>query len=112
MKTIAIQTRSIGAVNNSGGLMATPTDWRLRSQASVAAWLPAPATPRHLQFRPKRAAAPSIWISLPAEPALEKGLLGLLALAAVIGIGYGFSCLIDLVQNWASVNATLGQIIQ
>jgi len=112
MKTIAITTGSVGAMDNSGGLVATPSDWRLRSQAAVAAWLPAPVAPRHLQFRPKKTAVPSIWISLPAEPAVEKGLLGLLALAAVIGIGYGFSCLIDLVQNWASVNATLGQIIQ
>jgi len=45
---------------------------------------------------------------MPSEPALEKGLFGLLVLAGVIGIGYGFSCLVDLVQNWALVNASIG----
>ena len=37
---------------------------------------------------------------------------GLLVLAAVIGIGYGFSCLLDMVQNWAAINACVSHMIQ
>jgi len=48
---------------------------------------------------------------LPAEQTLEKGFLGLLVLAGMIGIAYGFSCLVDLVQNWALVNASIGRMI-
>ncbi len=34
-----------------------------------------------------------------------------LALAAVIGITYGFSCLVDLVQNWAIMERGISSLI-
>ncbi len=42
---------------------------------------------------------------------LEKWLLLALAVAAVIGIDYGFSCLLDLVQNWASMERGISTLI-
>ena len=42
----------------------------------------------------------------------EGMLLGLLALAAAVAIGYGFSCLVELVQNWALFGAGVERLIQ
>ena len=42
----------------------------------------------------------------------EGMLLGLLALAAAVAIGYGFSCLVELVQNWAVFGAGVGRLMQ
>jgi len=36
----------------------------------------------------------------------------LLVFAAVLGIAYGFSCLVDLVQHWAVFNVGVGRLIQ
>ena len=35
-----------------------------------------------------------------------------LIVAAAIGIGYGFNCLLNLVENWAVVNASIHSMIQ
>src|ERR1044071_4074341 len=114
MKTISIQNDAIGVMNNSQTLLASSGNWALRSPGSVATWLPVPPTPYPQVVHRKATSAPSsnIWISLPYEPIAEKLMLGLLMLAALVGIGYGFSCLLDLVQNWASVHTTLGLMIQ
>jgi len=111
MKTISIQS---GTMDNPQGLLTAAGVWGLRPHRAPAEWLPArPAAPRQQDgVKLKRSATQTrLWISLPAEPTLEKGLLSLLALAGVIGIGYGFSCLVDLVQNWALVNASIGRMI-
>jgi hypothetical protein len=42
----------------------------------------------------------------------EKILLGLLVLATAVGIGYGFFCLVDLVQSCALFSAGAGRLIQ
>ena len=116
MKTISIQRDSIGTISNPQGLLSAAGVWGLQPYRAPVEWLPAPTTtPRRPDAVRRKSAAiqtPGSWISLPAEPAVEKGLCGLLVLASVIGIGYGFSCLVDLVQNWASVNASIGQMIQ
>jgi hypothetical protein len=43
---------------------------------------------------------------------LERALMLLLAGAGVVGIAYGFSCLVDLVQHWAVFNAGVARLIQ
>jgi len=112
MKTISIQSETM---DNPHGLLTAAGVWSLRPHRAPAQWLPAPPpAPRYVdEARRKRAATKTtgFWIQLPAEAALEKGLLGLLTLAGVIGIGYGFSCLVDLVQNWALVNSSIGRMI-
>ncbi len=102
-------------MSNPQGLLTAAGVWSLRPERAPVEWLPAPPAPRQQDnVRRKEAASqkPGLWVSLPAEPVLEKGLLGLLMLAGAIGIGYGFSCLVDLVQHWALVNASIGQMIQ
>ena len=54
----------------------------------------------------------SIWISLEGESLAEKLMIGLLVVGAAVGIGYGFSCLVDLVQGWAGVSLGIGQLVQ
>ena len=95
------------------GLLTAAGVWGLRPHRAPAHWLPAPPVPRQQDgVRLKRSATQTrLWVSLPAEQTFEKGLLGLLVIAGVIGIGYGFSCLVDLVQNWALVNASIGRMI-
>ena len=101
-------------MGNPQGLLTAAGGWSLHPHRQPAQWLPAPPAPPHQNaIRRKRSATQTtgFWISLPAEAALEKGLFGLLVLAGVIGIGYGFSCLVDLVQNWALVNVSIGRMI-
>ena len=45
------------------------------------------------------------------EISAEKWLFFLLAVAALIGITYGFSCFIDLVQNWAAMERGISNLI-
>jgi hypothetical protein len=42
----------------------------------------------------------------------ERFMLALLAAAAVAGIGYGFICLLNLVQNWAVFHAGVATLVQ
>ncbi len=51
------------------------------------------------------------WTKRETDVHLEKWLYLLLAIAAVIGITYGFSCLIDLVQNWAAMERGISNLI-
>jgi hypothetical protein len=39
-------------------------------------------------------------------------MLLMLGLAGAAGIGYGFSCLLDLVQHWAMFGAGVNQLVQ
>ncbi len=57
-----------------------------------------------------RSARP-LWIRNEGDIRLEKWLLLLLAIAALIGIAYGFSCFIDLVQNWAAMERGISTLI-
>jgi hypothetical protein len=53
----------------------------------------------------------NLWAQLQAQSELEVLGLALLVLAAVLGIGYGFSCLVNLVQHWALFNAGVGHLL-
>ena len=46
------------------------------------------------------------------EHFLHSSWLVLMGFAAAIGIGYGFNCLLNLVENWAVVNASIHSMIQ
>lgn len=39
-------------------------------------------------------------------------MFSLLTVAAAAGVGYGFSCLLDLVQHWAVFGAGISQLVQ
>jgi hypothetical protein len=82
----------------------------------ASTWLPAPAAPmpRALKQRvANRKRNPnSIWIALEGEAIGEKVLIAVLICAAVAGIAYGFSGLLDLVQNWGAFNSWVAQVVQ
>jgi hypothetical protein len=72
-----------------------------------AEWLPSPpCRPRPLSptrrlMMPKSSHAPA-----------EKVFLALIAGLAMFAIAYGFSCALDLVQNWAQFNAGIERLVQ
>jgi hypothetical protein len=104
MKTISIENRVAGfpRTDRLGGPGASGRD--------LPAWLPVPT----VQPRKKAPAAPAHtrWIRSRTESFGERLMLGLLILAAVIAIGSGVSCLLDLVGNWASFNTGVAQLVQ
>ena len=81
------------------------------SGRAVAEWLPAPPV---VKRQPARAAASAnrIWMPSSSESLGEKSMFLGLVLAAGIGISYGFMCLVNLVENWAAVQASVGRILQ
>jgi len=105
MKTISMQTNSVGTMNH-------PQDFlrALQSSRRVAEWLPAP--PIVKAPARKVARTKSIWISPLRETLAEKALMLGLVTAAAIGIGYGLNCLLNLVGNWAAVNASIHSMLQ
>jgi hypothetical protein len=116
MNTISMH-RELGgtAEGNSRGFVATVAAWGERPQGAVAAWLPVPPMSRPRTKQPERSrvavAVKELWIPL-SESLAEKGFFALLVVGAVSGISYGFSCILDLVQNWAAVNASISHLIQ
>ncbi len=53
----------------------------------------------------------SVWINLKSHSVPEHWVFVLLAVAAMAGIIYGFCCLTDLVQNWASFSSGVDKLI-
>ena len=106
MRTISIQTNSVGTLRAPRAFLGT-----LQPHRPVAQWLPAPPVAK---ARPAKAVASSnsIWMPLDAESFAEKSLMTGLVLAGGIGIAYGFMCLLNLVENWAAVNASIRHLIQ
>jgi hypothetical protein len=82
-------------------------------QRPLPTWLPAP--PAAKAFRPrdhrKAGSTRDVWIRSEGELLTERLMLALLVLSAVIAIGYGFGCLVDLVQNWAGFNSAVEHLI-
>src|SRR5271169_3883626 len=100
-----MNTISINAEQQTASLQAARTlatmGLGLPRRSPPVAWLPVPSAPRtgiasqrrtgktRAQDRPAR-----------SDSTGEKIFFGLLVLAAALAIGYGFSCMVDLVQNW------------
>jgi hypothetical protein len=77
---------------------------RLPNGAALTRWTLPPARPAEKRQRRKAytaKAASVLRVRPETETGLEKLMLLLLVVAAVVGIAYGFSCMVDLVQNWA-----------
>jgi hypothetical protein len=70
-----------------------------------------PASRGRAATSPARRAARSVWIPLRRETVGEKVLMGLLVLAAVGAIAYGFLSLWDYVQNWTLINAWVARLL-
>ena len=83
----------------------------------MPAWLPAPITPRVTPISKNVSKSPGTalwnnWMPAASETLVERMLMLLLVFGAVIAIGYGFSCFLDLAQNWAGFNAGIERMIQ
>src|ERR1051325_3351117 len=106
MNTIAIQRNSIGAMEQPQMLKVA-----FHSGGTATQWLPAPPAVKRQPARAK-ASASSFWVQSKGESVAEKSMLFGLVLAAGIGISYGFMCLVNLVENWAAVQASVGHMLQ
>ncbi len=103
--------------NSPRALLAAARGLGIVPRRAVPAWRPAPSTRRNVPATGRRVGEPakvvrSIWIAPERESLGEKLLMGLLGVAAVVGIGYGFASLVDLVQHWAMFANGIGQMIQ
>ena len=79
------------------------------TQAAPPAWLPAPPAAKPRGLASER--APAKWIRSSSESVGERILFGLLVLSAIVAVGYGFNCLLDLVGNWAGFNSGVAQLL-
>ena len=88
-------------------------DLGLPRKRPAATWLPAPVTSRTGRAIPKKASGVRTHPSTAwRDTAGEKILFGLLVLVAAAAVGYGFNCMVNLVQHWALFGAGVGQLIQ
>jgi len=79
------------------------------TQNAPPAWLPAPPVAKPRGLAPGRTHISGIRCS--SESTGERILFGLLVLSAIIAVGYGFNCLLDLVGNWAGFNSGVAQLL-
>jgi hypothetical protein len=79
-----------------------------------ADWLPTPVVVPVSRPNPARrpAQARRTWLMPPRRSIGERVMMALLAGAAISGIGYGFVCLLNLVQNWAVFYAGVTHLVQ
>ncbi len=107
----------IARFQNSGVAAVVGRDFGPMAVRSAPAWRTAPPVRRVVpapesRTPGRRRLVRSIWIRPEGESLGEKVWMGFLAVAGVVGIGYGFSCLLDLVQHWASVATGISGMIQ
>jgi hypothetical protein len=87
-------------------------------QPKFAEWLPAPPARTQVPLQRPRPACrgrkhvKSIWVPPVRESLFEKACMVALVGGAAVGIAYGFSLLIDLVENWAVFQASVSQTLQ
>src|SRR6266568_8620081 len=106
MKAISVQTSRLARFDRSQTLANAAGEFAGSVRSSVPALLPIPAVPRAAraikhQPHPSSRSRRGLWLPLESESLGERLTLGLLVLAAAVAIGYGFSCLVDWVQNWS-----------
>jgi len=116
MKMSAIEADSRVWIDGAGALLRAQTDAGLAFEPGIARgavreWLPVPAPMVPKARRATPAARSSLWLRPEGESIAEKTLMGLLATAGVIGIGYGFSWMIDLVQGWVGFSAGIAHLV-
>ncbi len=87
---------------------------RSHSRGVILAWRPAPVMVPARKRHPAKTSkvARSIWLAPETDALGEKLMLGLLVGAAALGIGYGLTWLLDLVQNWAAFHSGIAQMVQ
>jgi len=115
MTTISIPTGISGRTAQLSSRFCAETS--LAPTGRIPEWLPVPAAAparktANDRQRARSAQRAQLWIRPEGVPLSEKLMLLTLTLAAAGGIGYGFSCLLDLVQHWAMFGVGVSQLIQ
>jgi len=112
MNTISINAEPRMATLQAARRLAA-IDLGIPRQRPPAAWLPVPVEPR-VRTLPRQRSGKTQALLMPSRrgSGREGMLLGLLTLAAAVAIGYGFYCLVELVQNWALFGAGVERFIQ
>ncbi len=111
MNAISGQARTGTGSGFMPGTLQIAADLGLTPARPLPAWLPVPAPSRpkaHVGAVQARRPLPGAV----RQSGAEKFWLLVLAVAALVGIGYGFSCLLDLVQHWAVFNAGVAHLLQ
>jgi len=115
MNTIAIPTGFTETRTSARSLFAS-TGFVIAPGRPPADWLPAPPYTGSLspgkQVGRSNRSDRGLWAQLQSQSELEVLGFGLLALAAFLGIAYGFSCMVHLVQHWALFDLGVGHLIQ
>ncbi len=83
------------------------TDVQLRRERRIPS---VKSTSKAAVAKPATTPAPGLWIGLQSHSGAERWLMLVLVLAAMVGIVYGFSCMTDLVHNWAAVNVGVDKL--
>ncbi len=118
MNTMTIQSDVMARLNGVGLASQHAEKSGLRpGQSRCPAWLPAPPERRPVRGAPMartQALRPlrGIWLGAAQDPLGDRILMAVLALCGLAAIAYGFSSMLDLVQNWSVFNAWVGQIIR
>ncbi len=114
MKTISAQVDVMTGFNRIQAQ--GPAAAILFPEPKIARWLPAPPVRAHTPLpgpsASSRKQVRSIWIAPEGEPLLEKALMAALAGGAAMGIFYGLSLVVDLVEHWAVFQATISRALQ
>jgi hypothetical protein len=108
MKTLAIETNDFTGFRSARAL--APSFPAVRPPRE---WLPAPPITIRRKAQPVRRASSfrSIWMSAGEQSVGEKLVYGVVVIAALAGVGYAFSGLLDVVHNWAAFNGWVAQIL-
>ena len=115
MTTISIPTEISGRAAQLSSRFCAETS--LAPTGRVPEWLPVPAAApvrrvENTRHRGRVVRPARLWIRPEGTPLSEKLMLLTLTMAATAGVGYGFSCLLDLVQHWAVFGAGVSQLVQ
>lgn len=115
MTTISIPTGISGRAAQFSSRLCAETS--LAPTGRIPEWLPVPAAAPvrpagSSRQRARGSQRARSWISPEGAPLSERVMLLMLGLAGAAGIGYGFSCLLDLVQHWAMFGAGVNQLVQ
>lgn len=114
MNTLSMPASASGTgLPTRGGAYVFPSGSAAGARRALE-WLPVPAVPAKPAQRAQRKAKTTRLYGLSGwrEPFMPRLMFGLLSGAAVLGIGYGFSCLVDLVQHWAIFDAGISRLLQ
>ena len=115
MTTISIPTGISGRAAQLSSAICAGTS--LAPSARIPEWLPVPAAApvqrgANSNVRGSAKWRTGLWVRPEVVPLSEKLMVLALTLSAAGGIGYGFTCLLDLVQHWAMFGAGVSQLVQ